>query len=118
MKADKIRVLTIPQPDLESINSSEDNLAMLKSILAFDWIVFTHPDSASAFVAASLAAGNDEFILDDVNVLAFGEAVADALRFNQIHSDIIAPQFSPAGILDALRSYEQAGEFLDQNLCS
>jgi uroporphyrinogen-III synthase len=101
---------------MESVDLSEDNLTTLKSIRIFDWIVFTNPDSASAFVAASMAAGNDEFILDDVNVLAFGEAVSDALRFNRIHSDIIAPQFSPAGILAALRSYEQADEFLDQTL--
>lgn len=71
----------------------------------FDWLVFHDIRSVPAFSDAAGAAGIDIFELDRVMVCARGEAVADQLRFLQLHADLVPANVSPEGVTAAMIDY-------------
>jgi uroporphyrinogen-III synthase len=71
----------------------------------FDWIIF--PDLYAVDFFLSLLEENsiDLFELDAAQVLTLGEAVADRLRFVQLHADVIPPTIETETIFAALTDY-------------
>lgn len=72
----------------------------------FDWILFNDIFAADIFLEMLKEIGFDLYEFDNVRVLANGEAVADRLRFEQIHSDIIPTNLVPEDIFQAISDYE------------
>lgn len=79
--------------------------AIIKGLSNFDWLIFMDVYAVEYFVNAVEKSGIDLFELDSVRVLAFGESVADRLRFSQLHADVIPKTIKTSDVLQALQEY-------------
>lgn len=73
----------------QKIESEENADIITDALTNFDWIVFSDVYAVEYFLQTLNEREIDLFELDAVRILAFGEAVADRLRFVQLHADII-----------------------------
>ena len=83
----------------------EDEQSILQDLSKFDWLVFPDVYAVEYFVIALEKNGVDLFELDELRVLAFGEAVSDRLRFSQLHADIIPATIKTSDVLQSLKDY-------------
>ncbi len=98
---------TILFPPIEAIKvdlSSESN-ALLKNLTNFDWIIFPDVYTVDFFLQNLEERKIDLFELDAVTVCVFGEAIADKLRFVQLHADIISDANECEEAFQALSNY-------------
>ncbi|HEX8290069.1 MAG TPA: uroporphyrinogen-III synthase [Pyrinomonadaceae bacterium] len=94
----------------ESVES-ETNFDNFNEVLKnFDWIVFSDVFAVDYFLEALSKQGIDFFELDEIRVLAYGEAVADRLRYVQLHADIITTGEETGSIFSSLTNYIGASE--------
>lgn len=89
----------------EKINSEADFEIIKNNLSSFDWIVFPDVYTVDYFLEILEENEIDLFELDNISVLAMGEAVADRLRFVQLHADIIPHSTEIETVFDALFSY-------------
>ncbi len=70
-----------------------------------DWLIFS--DIFTVDIVVNRLAENkfDIYELDQVRICTLGEAVADRLRFSQVHSDVIPGKLNPNRIISDLLSY-------------
>lgn len=78
---------------------------ILRGAARFDWLVFTDVFAADFFLARLAALGVDLYDLDAARVCAYGESVADRLRFAQVHSDVITNTIKTADVYEAIENY-------------
>lgn len=91
------------QPEKLNVDAG---LELIKSGLnTFDWIIFPDIYAVEYFLEMMEENEIDLFELDEIRVLAAGEAVADRLRFVQLHADIIPQTIEPETIFSSLLSY-------------
>ncbi|HEY0427013.1 MAG TPA: uroporphyrinogen-III synthase [Pyrinomonadaceae bacterium] len=84
----------------------EKNTEIIKNNLTeFDWIIFPDVVAVDYFLQILDENQIDLFELDRMRVLAFGEAVADRLRFVQLHADIIPTTIESETIFSNLLDY-------------
>ena len=84
----------------------KENTNMLENKLAeTDWIIFPDIYAVDHFVEILEANGTDLFELDAAHTVAVGEAVADRLRFSQLHADIIPANLEAETIFSSLTDY-------------
>lgn len=82
------------------------NFEILSDISSnFDWIVFSDVFAVDYFLEILNEQGIDLYELDSIRVLAFGEAVADRLRFVRLHADIITTGEETNSVFSLLSSY-------------
>lgn len=101
-------VILFPAVEIEAIEINPETERLLKNITEFDWIVFTDVFAADFFLLALEKFDIDFFELDSLRICAFGETVADRLRFAQVHSDVISNSVNALEVFQALKSYESA----------
>lgn len=89
---------TVEKNDLEE--------SFTENLQNFDWIIFTDTFAADIFLEMLKETDFDLYEFDNFRVLAAGEAVADRLRFEQVHSDIIPTKLSAESIFQAISDYE------------
>ncbi len=89
----------------ECLELSEQQLLIFNSLEKFDWLVFTDVFTVECFFIVLENIGFELFELDGYKICAFGEAVADKLRFSQIHSDVIPSKLSAEVILSDIKDY-------------
>lgn len=106
------KVIPFPAARIEKSDLDEKSEVLLRGAHAFDWLIFFDVLSVDYFLAALEAFEIDHFELDRARICSIGEAVADRLRFVQIHSDIIPNRLETAAILTALIDYI-GGEEID-----
>lgn len=87
-----VKVFQFPPIETEVVILDKTSIAYLQNLTDFDWIIFPDVFAVDYFLQALEMCEIDFFELDAVSVLAFGEAVADRLRFVQLHADLI-PNF-------------------------
>ncbi len=94
-----------PPIETEKIILDKEKKELLRNLKAFDWIIF--PDILVVEYFLQILGENeiDFFELDAVRVCAFGEAVADRLRFGQIHADLVPNNLKTNVIFTALTEY-------------
>lgn len=102
-------------PPLETVKISPDEgeKEIFSRIRDFDWIIFTDVFSVEFFLQTLEECDVDIFELDDVKVCALGEVVSDALRFVQLHADIIADTTENDKIFTAIKEYLYAEQLRD-----
>ncbi|HXH68919.1 MAG TPA: uroporphyrinogen-III synthase [Pyrinomonadaceae bacterium] len=83
----------------------EKSVADIKNLNAFDWIIFPDVLTVDYFLQVLEENGIDLFEIDSIQVCAFGEAVADCLRFVQLHADVIPNSVEAASVFLALLDY-------------
>lgn len=82
-------VLIFPAVRTEKLELTENGTNYLKNLTGFDWIIITDIFAADYFIENLGELEIDFFELDNLMVCTLGEAVADRLRFVQIHADLI-----------------------------
>ena len=94
-------------PTLETEKTILDNksIAFIKNLNAFDWLIFPDALTVDYFLGILSEIGIDLFEMDSLRVCAFGEAIADCLRFEQLHADIIPPFVDATKVFLALTDY-------------
>ncbi len=101
----EMKVFQFPPLETEKLVLDEKSAAVIKNLNAFDWIIFTDVLTVDYFVEILEENAIDLFEMDALNICAFGEAVADRLRFVQIHTDVIPTLIETTSIYIALSDY-------------
>ena len=101
-------VLVFPPIHAEKVDLTETSVNYLKNLSGFDWVIFTDVFAADFFIESLGGLGIDFFELDNLTVCAFGEAVADRLRFAQLHADVIPSKLNDEAIFSAISNYAGA----------
>ncbi|HSK70737.1 MAG TPA: uroporphyrinogen-III synthase, partial [Pyrinomonadaceae bacterium] len=99
------KVFRINFPEIEAVELPDADLQKLQNPADFDWLVFLDVFAVEVFLQRLEESGIDFFELDAVRICAFGEAVSDRLRFVQIHSDVIPPDFQPENVFQAIGNF-------------
>ena len=97
-------VVVIPAAEITKIEAAAFDVSV-DEIQLFDWIVFSDVYAAEFFLEFLRENDFDAFELDNLSVCALGDAVADRLRFEQIHTDVIPAVNSPANIVESIGNY-------------
>src|SRR5215203_2909785 len=82
-------VLVFPSIKAERLDLTAESVTHLKNLTGFDWIILTDTFAADYFIEVLGELEIDFYELDNVTICALGEAVADRLRFVQVHADVI-----------------------------
>lgn len=106
MEISGAKIILLPLVETKEIEISPENEKLLKNLSEFDWLVFQNIYAVDYFLQALERFEIDIFELDALRVLAFGETVADRLRYSQVHSDIISKTLETTEILQSLCNYE------------
>lgn len=104
-------VLVFPPLKTSPAEISVEAVEIIKNPTTFEWIIFTDVFAAEYFIEAMREQATDFFALDELKVCAHGEAVADRLRFDQIHSDIIPANSNDEIVFSTISQY--AGDKID-----
>lgn len=96
------KIILFPEPKTVLINSELD---ICSKINDFDWLIFTDLHSVDYFLQLLEENEINLFELDALRICALGEAVADRLRFQQLHSDVIPPNNRAQSVISALNDY-------------
>jgi len=83
------KVFLFPPLEIQRTVLDEKSIAAIKNPGEFDWIIFPDVLTVDCFLEILQENEIDLFEMDSVQVCAFGEAVADRLRFVQLHADVI-----------------------------
>ncbi len=100
------KVIAFPFVAPENLDVEADLAALFERSGSFDWLVLTDLWAVDIFLAALQAIAFELYELDDVRILAVGEAVADRLRFVQLHADVIPPRVDSETVVSAAAEYE------------
>ncbi|MEP6901208.1 MAG: uroporphyrinogen-III synthase [Actinomycetota bacterium] len=98
-------VLIFPTLITERIELTEATKNHLNNLGEFDWLIFTDVYSVDYFIEALRELAIDLFELDALTIFALGEAVADRLRFVQIHADVIPTRINSDAVFSAISDY-------------
>lgn len=102
---------TILFPNLETREIESDETQNLSNILKeFDWLIFTDIYTVEFFLQKLEQESFDFYELDEIRVCAYGESVADRLRFVQVHADIIPNSIKTTEVLQTIKDY-----FIDED---
>jgi uroporphyrinogen-III synthase len=105
------KVFLFPPLEIERTILDENYIAAIKNPGAFDWIIFPDVLTVDYFLQVLQENKVDLFEMDLVQVCAFGEAVADRLRFVQLHADVIPNSIEGNNVFPALSDYIGQDEF-------
>src|SRR5689334_14939036 len=77
----------------------------IENLYGYDWLIFTSVNGVNYFLRRLEALGHEVSELDELRVLAIGEATSVRLRDAFIHVDVVPEQFKAEGALRALEEY-------------
>lgn len=75
------------------------------NITTFDWLVFTDRWCVDFLIERLREAAFDLFELDGMTICALGETVADHLRFEQLHADVVPSKTDDSTVFGAIGDY-------------
>ncbi len=94
-----------PPLETEAVKLNDEKTSLIKNIGWYNWLIFTDVLAVDYFLESLTDNEIDFFELDAVRVCAFGEAVADRLRFVQIHADLIPNRIEDVYICAGIKIY-------------
>lgn len=97
------RIVLFPDFTAEIIDLDK---SLIENLQDFDWLFFQDVFTADIFLEKLKKTNFDLYEFDNFRIVAGGEAVADRLRFEQIHSDIIPTKIFPGEIFQAISDYQ------------
>jgi len=107
------KVFQFPPVETVEIVPGEKSIANIKNLKVFDWIIFPDVLTVDYFLQILEKYEVNLFEMDSVQVCAFGEVVADRLRFVQLHADVIPTSVEAASVFLALSDYVGEDELSD-----
>ena len=99
------KVFEFPPLIAQKTELCDAEIDSLKNISDFDWLIFSDIRTAEIFLEILEELETDFFEMDNVRICSNGEAVADSLRFRQIHSDVIPPKNPANTVFSAIAEY-------------
>lgn len=99
------KVILFPKIKTSPTAPGEKSTEYLTGILNFDWLIFSDVLAVDYCLQKLEDAGTDLFDLDMLRICALGEAVADRLRFVQLHADVVPMSMQTDTIFKALIDY-------------
>ncbi|MDQ3801990.1 MAG: uroporphyrinogen-III synthase [Acidobacteriota bacterium] len=105
LRAAQNEVIEFPFAEAEKIELSPAEESLIERVAEFDWIIFPDVYAVEFFLEALDGVNQELFELDLLRILAVGEAVADRLRFVQVHADVIPARADAESVFSALRDY-------------
>jgi uroporphyrinogen-III synthase len=99
------KVFQFPPLETEKTVLDEKLIHCIKNLNAYDWVIFPDVLTVDYFLQMLEENEIDLFEMDSLQVCAFGETVADQLRFVQLHSDVIPTSIEATQIFSALSDY-------------
>lgn len=102
MSAQNIETIIFPTIATKGIENTD---SFPQNLNDFDWLIFPDVYAVEYFINYLEKLEVDLFELDFLRVCAFGEAVADRLRFSQLHADVITSTIKTKDVLPELRDY-------------
>jgi len=105
LRGDSHEVIEFPFVEAEKVELNPAEESFLKNVSRFEWIIFPDVYAVEFFLEALAERQFEFFELDSLRILAGGEAVADRLRFVQIHADVIPARLDTESVFKALRDY-------------
>lgn len=96
-------LILLPSVKTSAIYPLKENLTNFISI--FDWLIFTDIYTVEYFLEKLREEGFDFFELDNFRVCAYGETVADFLRYSQLHADVVPANLKIETIVQDLSNY-------------
>lgn len=114
LTAQNRQLIAFPEFKTAKIDLSEREGETLKNLSDYDWIIFPDTCAVEYFLAALEDRAIDPFELDNIQVCACGEAVADRLRFVQLHADVIPLRTNQKEILATLQNYLSGADSFDR----
>ena len=100
-----IKVFQFPPLEIEKTVLEEKSIHCIKNLGTFDWVIFPDVLTVDYFLQILEENEIDLFEMDSLQVCAFGETVADRLRFVQLHADIIPTSIEATYVFLALSDY-------------
>ncbi len=97
--------IEFPAANIVSPDNSETRKLNTKLIETTDWLIFFEPAAVNFFLGKLKEIEFDLYNLDKLRICVLGEITADALRFEQIHTDIILESINQSAV-------EMIGNFL------
>ena len=102
----KIGAETILFPTVEPEPlSTEKTEIILTNLNEFDWLIFPDIYTVEFFLQKLKEYIVELFELDVLQVCAYGESVADRLRYSQLHADIITNSIKNAEVFQSLKDF-------------
>lgn len=105
LKNQQKNVIEFPEIKTVKINLNYREINLLKNLSKFDWLIFTDIFTVDYFLEEIEKTGFELYELDNFRICACGEAVADRLRFVQVHSDVIPANSDVEIIISNIRDY-------------
>jgi uroporphyrinogen-III synthase len=102
-------VLVFPALQPKKLEPDERAAKFIKNPAYFDWLIFMDVYAAEFFIEAMRERETELFELDNLTVCALGEAVADRLRFVQVHADVIPPSPAAEAVFAAISRFASGG---------
>ncbi len=102
-------VLIFPLIETEKVELTETAADCLRNLTNLDWLIFTDVFAVDYFIEALRELGIDFFELDNLTVCAIGEAVADRLRFVQVHADVIPSKLTGEAVFAEISQFVGGG---------
>ena len=100
-----VKVFQFPPLETEKTVLDEKSVVDIKNLNAFGWVIFPDVLTVDYFLQILEENAIDLFEMDSIQVCAFGETVADRLRFAQLHADVIPTSVEAANVFLALSDY-------------
>ena len=111
--AGEVRLLSWPELKLDQPDSFELLDEAIDNLFGYDWLLFKNEHAADFFLRR-FAQTHTTDELDQIRVMASGDAATERLGRSQIHVDLTWDRFSAADPLVALQAY--AGDVAGLNL--
>jgi uroporphyrinogen III methyltransferase/synthase len=108
------RAITCPTIEIVEPESYVELDQAIENLYGYDWIIFTSVNGVNYFLRRLEARGHEVSELDELRVLAIGEATALRLRDAFIHVDVVPEQFKAEGAVVALEEYLGGSEALSR----
>lgn len=98
------KMILFPAVETKMIADGETE-KILSDLSRFDWLIFPDIYTVEFFLQKMNELEIDLFALDALHICAYGESVADRLRYAQIHADIIPNNIKTGEVLRAIKDY-------------
>ena len=105
LKNQQKNVIEFPEIKTVKNNLNDRQINLLKNLNEFDWLIFTDIFTVDYFLEELEKTGFELYELDNFRICACGEAVADKLRFVQVHSDVIPVNSDEEVIISSIKDY-------------
>ena len=107
-----LRVFMWPEPDVAELNNSFPLDESIDHLFGYDWLILKNERAAEFFLRRLIEVKHHTASLDEVHVLAIGEATVAKLIDAHVHVDISLDRHTNNSLVASLRSYVGGDESL------